>query len=183
MGEMEDLQKLVDEDIANCEAVWAEYSHDKDKLQELFHSMLFRYSEKIEGFVEEILVISEFENSARMAEIYRENVKCLLGRLKAFRENGYRNEGLLEYQLKKEGQSILQFSASFSQIRIEIGMLAGLHTFEKEEIIKKLEEIEQITVKPISRAKKWDMLRPFVVWISGKDVTVALKLLPLLMKI
>ncbi len=58
-----------------------------------------------------------------------------------------------------------------------------LSSTEKEEIIQKLEEIEEICNLPITRKRQWDKLRQYVVWLSGKDVKVAMKLLPLFLKI
>lgn len=183
MTESDVFKKMVDEDIAHCEDVWASYSHDKDKLQELFQTLLYRYAQRIEGFTEDMWVISQFESSARMAETFRENIKKLLSRLQAFKENGYKNEGLQEYHLKKERQGMPQFNLNFSEIRIAIGMIEEISSFEKEDIMKKLGEMEEICAQPISKAKKWDMLRGYVVWVSGKEAAVAMKILPLFLNI
>ena len=52
-----------------------------------------------------------------------------------------------------------------------------------EEIMEKLAMIEEICSLPLTRKKKWDKLREYIVWISGKDVKIAMKLLPLFLKI
>lgn len=103
--------------------------------------------------------------------------------MQAFKENGYKNEGLQEYHLKKERQGMPQFNLNFSEIRIAIGMIEEISSFEKEDIMKKLGEMEEICAQPISKAKKWDMLRGYVVWVSGKEAAVAMKILPLFLNI
>ena len=68
-------------------------------------------------------------------------------------------------------------------VRLSIGMMEEISSIEKEEVIEKLGEIEEICSLPLTRKRKWDKLRQYIVWISGKDVKIALKVLPLFLKI
>jgi len=182
MEEQKDLKSLVEEDIKNCQKVWKEFSHDKDKMEQLFHTLLFRYLDEVDGFAEDMQVISMYEESARMAETYRENIRILMERLQAFRKNGYTNEGLREYYINA-GRKGASFNLDFSEVRMELGMMEGLSPGEHEEINDKLGKMENICALVIPKRAKWEMLRGYVVWISGKNVDVAMKLLPLILKI
>ena len=71
----------------------------------------------------------------------------------------------------------------FTAVRLSIGMMEEISSIEKEEVIVKLGEIEEICSLPLTRKRKWDKLRQYIVWISGKDVKIALKVLPLFLKI
>lgn len=72
---------------------------------------------KIDGFDEDLWVIQDREDCADMAEVYRKNICHLLERLEAFRDNGYSNEGLMEYYIRKE-QKDIDYSADFTSVRI-----------------------------------------------------------------
>lgn len=182
MEQEKDLKAMVDADILHCEKVWKESSYDKDCLEELFQTMLFRYIDIIDNFAEGMRVVSFYETSAKLAENYRENVKILLERLYAFQENGYSNEGFGEVLSKTQDDNVGEISFNFTQVRIDIGMMEGICQVEREDINQKLSEMEEICAMPISMKKKWEKLRGYVVWVSGKKAEIALKLLPLFLK-
>ena len=124
MPEEMDIRTMIDEDIDRVERVWEASSYDSDALEELFRLLLEHYAERIEGFTKRLKVIQPYEDIADMAENYRENVQTLLERMKLFRENGYSNEGLIEYSIAKEREE-LNFNADFTTVRLEIGMMQG----------------------------------------------------------
>ena len=181
MTEEKDIRTMVDEDIAHGEAVWEASSYDSDAMEGLFYRLMDHYNDQIEGFVKGLNVIQSDEDTADLAEIYRENVKVMMERLKGFRENGYSNEGLMEYYMAKDHQE-LDFEADFTTVRLDLGMMA-LPRAEKEDIMRHLDEMESICAQVMTKKEKWEGLRGHLVWLSGKDVTVAMKLLPLFFRI
>ena len=78
-----------------------------------------------------------------MAENYRENVQTLLERMKLFRENGYSNEGLIEYSIAKEREE-LNFNADFTTVRLEIGMMENFPLRAGGDIMVHLDAMETI---------------------------------------
>ena len=143
MPEEKDIRTMIDEDIDRVERVWEASSYDSDALEELFRLLLEHYAERIEGFTKRLKVIQPYEDIADMAENYRENVQTLLERMKLFRENGYSNEGLIEYSIAKEREE-LNFNADFTTVRLEIGMMQGLSLAEREDIMVHLDAMETI---------------------------------------
>lgn len=179
-----DLQKMVNEDIIYCREYWSLYSHDKEKMEKIFNKILFRYMGVIQNFSQDMKVISNSENSAKIAESYRTNMELLIKRLEVFKENGYSNEGLKDYYINKDvKQSEKKEFLDFSETRIAIGMQENLTSREKEEIISKIDEMEEICAMVETKKRRWDLLRPYVIWVSGKDVKTAMKLLPLFLRI
>lgn len=182
LDEREEFIKMVDEDICHCQEVWKQYSHDREKMEELFHSMLFKYIEKIEFLSQGLNVMTSYEDNNKMADAYRSNVKALIRRLMDFRENGYTNIGILD----KDGHCVgyeNQLTMSFNQCRKEIGEMEALSLIDKHKILNKIDNMEEILRKPKTRREKWELLRPYIFWLSGKDVDVAIKLLPLFLNI
>jgi len=182
MEQKKDLRTMIDEDILHCQEVWKKSSYDKDEMEKLFHSLLLRYEEEIEGLDMGMSVTSSYEKSSEMAENYRENVKKLLKRLEGFRENGYQNEGLVDFYIRAE-QNEISFNMDFSQVRIDIGMMEDISSLEKDEIMVHLSQMEDICARPLPRSKRWEMLRGHMFWLSGKNVAVVMKIVPLFMKI
>lgn len=182
MTEEKDIRTMIDEDIAHVETVWEASSYDSEVMEGLFRLLLEHYAEKIEGFTKGLRVIQPYEDTADMAKIYRENVQSLLERMKGFRENNYSNEGLLEYYISKEYQE-LDFEADFTTVRLDIGMMECLSRSEREDIMSHLDAMENICAQVMTKKEKWEALREHLVWLSGKNVTVAMKLLPLFFRI
>ena len=92
------------------------------------------------------------------------------------------NEGLIEYSIAKEREE-LNFNADFTTVRLEIGMMQGLSLAEREDIMVHLDAMETICAQVTPKKERWEMLREHLVWLSGKDVTVAMKILPLFFRI
>lgn len=186
MGEKEELKKMVDQDISYCKEAWEEYSHDREVMETIFNKILFQYLDKIQGLAENLQVVSSYEDKTEMADTYRNNVSFLISRLEAFRENGYQNEGLAEYYLNRE-KEVLDFDQclemTFNQARRDIENMKQINKNEKNEIIDKIDAIEEIMVQKITRREKWERLRPYVFWLSGKELEVAFEILPLILKI
>lgn len=151
MNEEKDMRMLIEEDLRHSQEIWESYSHDKEKLGELFQLLLQHYDGEIDGFDEDLWVIQDREDCADMAEVYRKNIRHLMERLEAFRDNGYSNEGLMEYYIRKE-QKDIDYSADFTSVRISLGM-ANLPAREKEEIMMKLDEMEEICARWFPEAK------------------------------
>ena len=176
-----DLRVMVDEDIPYCKSVWGKYSHDAEQMEVLFNTMLFKYVNVIEGFADGMEVISAYEEKAKIAEALRNNVDLIIKRLEIFKALGYKCQSLKDYYLSEnvKGYAV---NIDFNEARkilneSQIGML------EKTEITDKIDEIEEICISVDTKKGKWDKLRPYVVWVSGKDVEIALLILSLMQKI
>ena len=77
----------------------------------------------------------------------------------------------------------LDIKAMFEDARKVIEDDEALGEEEIEEIISKINEIEEIGNEEISKSKKWRKLKTCVSWITTKGVKVATTLMPLMMKI
>ena len=181
MTEEKDIRTMVDEDIAHGKAVWAASSYDSEVMGELFYHLMERYKDEIEDFMKGLKVIQSDEDTAELAEIYRGNIRVMMERLKGFRENGYSNEGLMEYYIARDRQE-LNFQADFITVRLELGLME-ISRGEREDVMRHLDEMEEICAQVMTKSEKWEAMREHLVWLSGKDVTVAMKLLPLFFRI
>lgn len=177
-----DFSRKVDEDIDRSRKTWDAYSYDAEKMSVLFLYLISEYKNEIDGFCVGLKVIQPYEHTALQAEAYRDNVRKMMDRLEGFRQNGYQNEGLLEFYLKQE-QNEVSMDVNFTQLRLEFGFMDHISKHEKDEIIEKLEEMEEICSQVMFKRQKWELMRKYLVWLSGKDVDIALKILPVFFKI
>ncbi len=177
-----DIKQMVDEDILYCSNVWEEFSHDKDKMCKLFNDMLFKYINLIDGIENGLIVISTYEENIQMTNIYCKNVEKIINRLKVFRDNNYTNEGLMEFYFNADKCPIVS-SDDFLQLRADIGFMDNISQSEKDEIQQKITEIERICSETQTRTERWNALRPYVIWVSGKNVRLAMKILPIFLKL
>lgn len=177
-----DFCHRLDDDIDHILETWDAYSYDEEKMSVLFRYLVNTYQNEIDGFCAGLKVIQPYENTASKAEAYRENIKKMLDRLEGFRSNGYQNEGLLEYYLNQEHNHV-SMDVDFTELRLEIGMMENISKYEKDQIIEKLGEMEEICSQVLFKRQKWELMREYLVWLSGKDVDIALKILPIFFKI
>lgn len=177
-----ELIAKVDKDISMVESAMKEYGYDREKLNSVFNHLMMAYDSIIDGFCSGLHVIQSYDTPQAQVEVYHHNISLMSSRLLAFRENKYKNAGLREYYIKKEYQEI-SFQADFTQLRLEIGMMDKLKQIERNEIIERLDEMERICSTVGYKKEKWEQLRQYLVWLSGKDVDVALMILPVFFKI
>ena len=180
----EELKKMVDDDIVYCREMWDKYSYDPQKMGELFNSMLFKYSNEIEGINEGLYVVSTYTDIVEVADVYRKNISLIIDRLKNFRDNNYSNDGLRKLIIENSMREIEKFdSKNFMALREYIYTTEEINAREKMEIFEKLDDIEEICMSTVTADEKWDKLRPYVVWLSGKRLKIAAKIMPLLVKL
>ena len=180
---MDEVGKMMlDDDIMECNEIWNKYSHDAKRMGGLFDMLIMRYSDIIEDFSEGMEVVTSYENPVQQGELYRKNVKLLLTRMENFRKNGYSNDGLKELYIKS-GIKGGALDISFNEARKIIQENGNLSILEKREITDKLDEMEEIYNVPDTKRNKWEKMRPYVIWSTGKDADTAMLILSMVLKI
>lgn len=177
-----DLNLVVDEDILYCKSVWSKYSHDAEQMERLFNTMLFKYVDVIEGFADGMEVISAYEEKAKIAEALRNNVDLIIKRLEIIKALGYKCQSLRDYYLSEDVKGCV-VNVGFNEARRYFSESTQIGIIEKKEITDKIDEIEEICISVETKRGKWDKLRPYVIWTSGKDVEIAMLILALIQKI
>ncbi len=174
-----ELKRMVNNDIEYCKKEWDNYSFDWERMGRLFDKMIHKYINIIDGFDKDLKVISAYEKKNNSGDTYRDNLRLIISRLEAFRDNGYKNDGLLKE--KSDGFNIRPYDRNeFDSVRLIMDRCEKIGKKEKEEISQKLDEIETVCTSASEPTEKWNRLRPYVVWLSGKSLNIASYILPLL---
>lgn len=174
-----ELKRMVNNDIEYCKKEWDNYSFDWERMGRLFDKMIHKYINIIDGFDKDLKVISAYEKKNNSGDTYRDNLRLIISRLEAFRDNGYKNDGLLKENIR--GFNIRPYDRTeFDSVRLIMDRCEKIGKKEKEEISRKLDEIETVCTSAAEPTEKWNRLRPYVVWLSGKSLNIASYILPLL---
>lgn len=174
-----ELKRMVNNDIEYCKKEWDNYSFDWERMGRLFDKMIHKYINVIDGFDKDLKVISAYEKKNNSGDTYRDNLRLIISRLEAFRDNGYKNDGLLKENIR--GFNIRPYDRTeFDSVRLTMDRCEKIGKKEKEEISRKLDEIETVCTSAAEPTEKWNRLRPYVVWLSGKSLNIASYILPLL---
>lgn len=174
-----ELKRMINKDIELCREEWDNYSFDWERMGRLFEKMINRYIGIIDGFDKDLNVISGYEKKNTSGDTYRNNISIIIKRLEAFRDNGYKNEGLHKETNKDFNISRYDMEA-FNEARMVLDASESLTEADKAEVSQKLDEIEGICSSNDEPTEKWNRLRPYVLWLSGKNLVITSQIMPLL---
>ena len=73
-------------------------------------------------------------------------------------------------------------NVSFSDVRQQVENMTALKEEEIQEILQKIDELEQIANSNERKTKKWKGLNGVLKWIADKSVDVGIALLPLVIE-
>lgn len=177
------LHAQIDSDIYYCDTQWTSFSYDTESMEKLQHRLLSCYQDVIDQFAQGLKTVSAYESSGKRAETYRENVTVLLQRMKRYQSQGYQNKEKKWWDSLSAKEYLDQVRQACNQARYDVSTNQGLSSSEKKSIEKKLEELEDIMTFQEERHCKWEAIRPYLIWISGKSEDVFLAILPVLLKI
>lgn len=77
----------------------------------------------------------------------------------------------------------LNINITFEEVRSQIEDMTSLTDEQTNEVLAKVDEIEDVVNGNGNKKSKWEKIKPVLVWLADKSFDVAMKLLPLLLKI
>jgi predicted nucleotidyltransferase len=77
----------------------------------------------------------------------------------------------------------ISVNTSFEDVRRNIENMSSLPDTEIEEILSKINDLEEIVNSEDRKSKKWEKAKGIIKWIADKGVDVGIALLPLLLQI
>lgn len=175
-----ELKRMVNADIDYCKKEWEEFSFDWERMGDLFEKMIYKYTGIIDDFDKEMKVISSYEKKNKSGDTYRDNVSLIINRLERFRDNGFKNEGL-NNELNPEHRIMFYDKSEFDEARLFFERSERLTDEQKAEMLQKLDEIDEICSSDTHPTEKWNRLRPYVMWLTGKNLIIVSHILPLIM--
>ena len=176
----EEFKKIIDEDIAICEKIKAGecWSYIED-----FHKLLkSKYAKIIDGFEGGLYdTCYDSHHASKKA-----NIETMRQKLVLFKAMEYQNvyaESDSSITVNNTNQMTANINIKFSEAKANVERMSALSDPEIEEILKKINELEDIVNSTDRKTKKWDKAKGIINWVATKGVDVALTVIPLLMKI
>lgn len=117
------------------------------------------------------------------------NLKQVYNKLLAFKALGYPSliesipQSVPMVQITNTNENKVDINISFNDVRREIENMSALPETEIEEVLSKINELENIVKSSDRKSKKWENAKGIVKWIADKGVDVGIALLPLLLQI
>ncbi len=179
-----DFIKMVDEDILRCNVVIT----TREGVMELLNELMGKYSKVSNNFpkIEMNSLLFKMHPNVPM-----ENIRTIQGFLKAYRLNNcedYKfdesvNNGInVITNISNNNETTINLQ-TFSEVRDKIEGMGSLTDSEIDEILSKIDELENIVNSSDRKTKKWDKAKGIIKWVADKGVDVGISLLPLILKI
>lgn len=72
---------------------------------------------------------------------------------------------------------------TFQKARSEVKEMSSLTDEQTQEVLERIDEIEQVINTDISKKTKWERIKPILTWLADKSYDLGKIILPLLLKI
>lgn len=174
---------MLHKDIAKCEEAMGR--NDNDELYRLYELLYPKYLNQISGLNHGIS--GEREDAFSDIEFIKEMMEMQM----AIIEQQEKYDSLKQSNVlinanntnNNTNTNSMSVKVSFDEAKKEVENMSSLTDLEIEEVLKKIEELEQIVLSKDRRSKKWENAKGIIKWIADKGVDVGISLLPLLMQI
>lgn len=197
MNTTSNIETMVENDINKIdEIITKDYAIQKDYYIELtskYHNMINGFGNSLYGYYKDKGFFREDIDKDSLIV----NFKRIKAMLIAFKTNGFKN-----FDDKKTSQPIINntmtntnnnnnnntntntndVNVTFNSVRENIEKMDNLSDSELNEILTKIDELEEIINSKDTKRTKWNKLKPFLIWIADKGADVAISLLPLFLQ-
>jgi hypothetical protein len=200
----EDFKKMIDEDIENLKDALADISNTKTfeyaKLQ-FYKELTAKYDTYVPNLGSEMY--NYFPDNSFYDDVEGEtlhyNLYQIYNKLTVFKATGY--PSLIQIKETRDTSIVLNANytskntnsnfnennnticVSFGRVSKEIESMTSLTEVEIEEILHKINELEQIVQSTDRKSKKWEDAKGIIKWIADKGVDIGISMLPLLLQI
>lgn len=178
----EDFKIIIDEDISKCD--YEIQSGNKESRRVLHNTLISKYGKIIDGFKDDLINLWYDEDGTSCAK----NLETMRQKLVLFKAMGYSNQ--FSENATDRGVTInntnrmdVSFNISFPEARAKVENMSSLSEGEIQEILQRINELEEIVNSSDRKTKKWDKAKEIIKWIAEKGIDVGLTLIPLLLKL
>jgi len=184
---MGEYKSFLDNDIRKLES--ALNAKDSNKVKSLIKAYAVAYQTTIPA------IESVWDNINGWGYEPLDEAESAIHSMKAYMYGfkGASNAGGTNVNVKNENKAVSTSSVSnnvmidinfhIETVRDEIENSPYIGECQRKEIFEKLAELDTISKSDDNNVKKWSKLKPFTTWMSTQGVDVAIKLLPIVLKL
>ena len=179
-----DFKQMVSEDIKRCDEA---LSSDRNVTM-LLSELVGKYSKVSNNFPDIEMNPVLFK---RHPNVPKENLQAIQGFLKTYLLNNcedYRfddakNMGInVITNINNSNENNVK-TESFSEVKNKVENMTSLSDSEIDEILSKINELEEIINSSERKSKKWSRATNIIKWVADKGIDVGMALLPLILKL
>ena len=111
-----------------------------------------------------------------------ENLKMAKAKLEVFRYGANATSSQMPPSTNVSVTTNVNVSVTFEQVRSQIEDMPALSREQTDEIITKINELEEISKEKTSRKTKWEKVKPIIAFALDKGADVAIAILSLVMQ-
>lgn len=190
--EEEKKAQIIEEDIASINS--AIESNDGDRLLEIHENIDAKYHAYIPGWGRSSYCYSpEFGFDYSVLEsgdtdALTHNLKMMSGMLDNYKNGFTVPEKVPEKAVNvsvsntNENHNNIDIHISFEQAKQQFEEMAGLDQAATEELIKKVDELENIYKEKTSKKKKWEKVKPILHFAIDKSADIATMIMSLVLQ-
>lgn len=82
------------------------------------------------------------------------------------------------FQINNNNQNTMEVNLTFEQLRDRVENITSVNDEEIDEILDKINEIEEICKSNDRKTKKWEKIKKILAWIMDKGIDVAIQIIP-----
>ena len=80
--------------------------------------------------------------------------------------------------LQINNNNVMEVNLTFEQLKDRVENITSVNDKEIDEILDKINEIEEIYKSNDRKTKKWEKIKTILVWIMDKGIDVAIQVIP-----
>lgn len=178
----DEFKKIIDQDIAIGKEIIEK--HDVRAGKEIHRRLKSKYNAIISGFDGGLHDLFYDDTGEKCLE----NIKTMIEKLELFKAMEYVNiysqdaSGITINNNNTNSNSV-EMNMSFEMARETVENMTALPDSEVEEILLKIQELENIVNSDERKTKKWENAKSIIKWIADKGIDVGKVLLPLVLQI
>lgn len=190
-----DFKAMVDEDLNSLQFALSDFRNSQTPecaKQQLYQEITAKYHTcipKLGYGLWNYNFTTEFYDEVSGESLFH-NLRQIYNKILTYKKLGY--PGLQEkvnsapstvVQVTNNNENRIDVDISFNSVREKVKVMSALPEAEINEILRKIDEIENIVHLSDRKAKKWENAKNIIKWIADKGVDVGITLLPLLLQI
>ena len=82
------------------------------------------------------------------------------------------------FQINNNNQNTMEVNLTFEQLKDRVENITSVNNEEIDEILEKINEIEDLCKSNDRKTKKWEKIKKILVWIMDKGIDVAIQVIP-----
>ena len=182
-----DFKKQFIKDTEELKSIIDDFNNiGPSTLNPLYDSLIAKYSKIVPDFSDNIegyrksdgffFPVERVSLKKNIKNIYEKMMVCV--RLNFINIKFADVSNIPFFQINNNNQNTMEVNLTFEQLKDRVENITSVNNEEIDEILEKINEIEDICKSNDRKTKKWEKIKKILVWIMDKGIDVAIQVIP-----